>query len=463
MRSTIHCVTTLYSHQARAVEKLLPSRVGALFMDMGTGKTRAAIDLVVRRQERISRVVWFCPVSLKETIRYEIAKHTDTPPGQIYVFSDRTQISSLPEACWYVVGIESMSQSDRLALAANHLIDDATKVVVDESDYIKGYSAKRTYRITRMSERSRYRLILTGTPISQGVVDLYSQMAFLSPKILGYNSFYAFARNHLEYSDVYPGLVVRSRRVDQIAAKIQPYVYQVRKEDCLDLPGKVYERRYHGLTGPQIEAYQQAKDEILLNVESDYLDSYTIFRLFSALQQIVSGFWNRDGERLEFPCTRIDVAMSALAGVPGGCKVIIWTKYLYSLERLAGELASKYGPGSVATLYGGLSERERMREIERFRGPATYLVSTQGTGGRGAHPGAGTRDLHRHLARHGVERGAEALERARVGQPDGHHHRDAQRDAEGGHGRAQRLAAQEPEDEQPKQPHRHPPRTAGSR
>src|SRR5690606_1079940 len=70
------CTSELLPYQQEAVAKLLPSKVGALFMDMGTGKTRTAIEFVRLRQHKIDRVVWFCPVSLKETIRVEILKHT---------------------------------------------------------------------------------------------------------------------------------------------------------------------------------------------------------------------------------------------------------------------------------------------------------------------------------------------------------------------------------------------------
>jgi len=111
-------------------------------------------------------------------------------------------------------------------------------VICDESSYIKGHSAIRTNRITYISSRAKYRLALTGTPISQGVEDLFAQMRFLSPKILGYRSFYSFAANHLEYSDKYPGMVVRAHNLEYIAAKIQPYVYQVTKEECLDPAGQ---------------------------------------------------------------------------------------------------------------------------------------------------------------------------------------------------------------------------------
>ena len=382
--------TKLYSWQQAAVDKLVRPRVSALFMDMGTGKTRTAIELVARRQRRISNVVWFCPVSLKETIEYEIGKHTDGASVHVFDANGLTDMRNVPRAFWYVVGIESMSSSDRTVLTANALINPASYVLVDESGYIKGHHALRTQRITALSARARYRTILTGTPMSQGVQDLFSQMGFLSPKILGYNSFYSFAANHLEYSEKYPGLVVRAHNTEWLAAKMQPYVYQVTKDECLDLPDKLFDRRYFGMTDEQREAYQRAKYEILFNLDDDEIDSYVIFRLFTALQQITSGFWNyrphvgAEPHLLEFEHRRTDALLDAVADLPAGAQVVIWCKFVYSLRQIAETLGAARGADGVALFYGGLDARERSVELARWRhGDVRFLVATQATGGHG--------------------------------------------------------------------------------
>lgn len=372
--------TELYPHQRLPVDKLLRSRVGGLFMDLGTGKTRVAIEFAHLRQAKIDRVVWFCPVSLKATIAYEIGKHTDAP---VCVFDDRTTRYDAPRSTpWHVIGIESMSSSDRMVLAASSLITPDSFVIVDESSYIKGHWAIRTRRITRMAERARYRLILTGTPLSQGVQDLFAQMRFLSPKILGYHSFYSFAANHLEYSDKYPGLVVKAHNTGWLAAKMQPYVYQVTKDEAgLDLPAKLYDRRYFHLTDEQEVAYAAAKWDILMQAEE--VDSYVIFQLFTALQQIVSGFWNRDGRLCEYPHRRLDTLESVILALPADEKVIIWCKYRYSVARIVERLAAEYGPASVVEFHGGLNEAKRTAEMERWRREARFLVATMASGGHG--------------------------------------------------------------------------------
>lgn len=383
-------MTELMPWQEAAVQKLKPTRVGGLFMEMGTGKSRSIIEIVKQKIYKIDKVVWFCPVSLKPTIFLEILKHTNAK--DIYVFDEKTTSENIPSVRWYIIGIESMSSSNRVVFAASKLITDQSFVILDESSYIKGHRAKRTERITLIAEKAKYRFVLTGTPISQGVEDLFSQMKFLSPQILGYRSWYTFANNHLEYSERHPGLIVRTHNTEQLAAKIAPYVYQVTKEECMSLPGKHYKTKYFKLSEEQREAYEAAKNEILLNIDMmDDFKPYTIFRLFGVLQQIASGFWNHRHVRgdvmsyyrygfLEFPENRLNTLINIL---PSDKKTIIWAKFRYDIDRIVSTLREYYGPESVAVFTGSTPQKERQKEVEKFREPAQFFVSTQSCGGHG--------------------------------------------------------------------------------
>jgi len=375
--------TNLMHHQLVAVNKLSSSRVSGLFMEMGTGKTRTAIELVKIRAAKIDKVIWYCPVALKETIRHEIQKHTNCQ--DIYIFDDKTTMSTLPVARWYIIGIESMSSSARVIAAANALTTDTTLVILDESSYIKGHDALRTLRITFISEKAKYRLILTGTPLSQGIIDLYAQMKFMSPKILGYSSFYSFAANHLEYSEKYPGLIVRAHNTKYIAAKIQPYVYQVTKAECLDLPAKTYEKRYIHLTEKQWEYYNQARDEILDEMLDDHneFSSIAIYRLFTALQSIVSGFWNHKGKKIEMRCNRQTALIEIIGEIPLDAKIVIFAKFQYDIATIKEALIKEYGIVSVAEFHGGLSEKQKEQELQKFRNDARFFLATQSSGGHG--------------------------------------------------------------------------------
>ena len=383
--------TDLLEHQRLAVAKLLPTKVGALFMDMGTGKSRTLIELARVRAAKFDRLVWFCPVSLKATVRHEILKHTSCQPADIYMFPQDVPDSVPSDASWYIIGIESMSASDKAYLAALNVITEQSFVVVDESIYIKGWRAKRSRRITRMASLAKYRAIMTGTPFTQGAADLFAQLFFLSPKILGYSSFYSFAKNHIEYETIkVGGQHIRTGRIlrchDELvlARKMAPYVYQVRKEECLDLPEKLYETRYFEMSAAQASAYQQAKDfmaeQIML---ADIGDNTPILALFTKLQSITCGFWTPpyDGERQTLEHGRVDLLMTVLEEIPAGEKVIIWAKYRHAVDEIADALDSD----SVAFFHGGISPAQREADVMRWRtDPACrYLVATQAAGGHG--------------------------------------------------------------------------------
>jgi len=375
-------VTSLLPHQVEAVTKLLPSRVGGLFMEMGTGKSRTAIELARLRQHKIDRVIWFCPVSLKTTVDYEIRKHTTCADDAIYVFDHRTHEDTVPmDRFWYVVGIESMSLGSRAFFSVAQLIDERTIVIVDESTYIKGHWAKRTKRVTQMSEKARYRLVLTGTPITQGIVDLYAQMRFLSPKILGYHSFYSFARNHLEYSTRNKGQIVRTLNRKWIIERIRPYVYQVTKAECLTLPDKIHVDHYCHLSADQEDAYEAAKKDFVDDLlryddDRDMSNGIAIFRLFSRLQSIACGI--KDGDLIDNH--RLNL-LAAVASAVRDSHVVIWAKYRKNVQQIVKRLQAE---GFSALGYDGrVPERQRQGLLDGWRRSGGFLVATQGLGSHG--------------------------------------------------------------------------------
>ena len=164
----------LLNQQSDAIEHLLEWRVGALFMEAGTGKTRVAVELVNAVSD-IDLVLWVGPL---RTIC------TDDPNTSVPVEIGKWGGFNCKNVQF--VGIESLQSSDRIYLDTLSKIEKAKKtfVIVDESLKIKNAEAKRTKRLLHIGEIVQYKLILNGTPLSKNLLDLWSQMEFLSPKIL---------------------------------------------------------------------------------------------------------------------------------------------------------------------------------------------------------------------------------------------------------------------------------------
>ena len=391
-----HLKTSLLPHQAAAVEKVLPSRVGALFMDQGTGKSLTLLAIAARRQGKWDRLFWVTPCGLRSNVCRQIAEHTDIPSSAVCVWNSKT-LDAGPDrgALIHVVGIETIGSSDRATLALGELVSSRSFGAVDESTYIKGPSARRSVRLTSLSRKARYRMILTGTPLTQGCVDLWSQFAFLSTKILGYESFWRFANRHLVYDEVkVDGRRIRTDRIigerytNELAERIAPYTYQIRKDECLSLPDKIHETVWTEMTDEQAAAYSACKDDFLEELDSKAewdISPTAIFRLYSRLQGVVCGFWRPSGgdavESLE--STRISALLGTISGIPDSEKVVVWARYLRCADEVCRALAHKYGKDAVQPYHGRMSVQEREASLCRWRGAGRILVATQGVASHG--------------------------------------------------------------------------------
>ena len=161
----------LLNNQSNAINHLETKKVGALFKSPGTGKTRTAIELI--KQVYPDYVLWLAPY---KSVNPKI---------------ESSGIKSEVEK-WYkfknidFYAIESIGMSDRIYLEVLKKLESKSNpfIVVDESLLIKNSDAKRTQRLLDLSNLAEYKLILNGTPFSRDLTDLWSQMAFLSQKIL---------------------------------------------------------------------------------------------------------------------------------------------------------------------------------------------------------------------------------------------------------------------------------------
>ena len=154
----------LTNQQHQAFKKFKELKVGALFMEQGTGKTRVALELV--KDTDCDLVLFFCPFSTKKNLLAEIEKWGIDVKFKVY-------------------GYETIASSDNTYLDILKFIEGRNVfIVADESIFIKNESSKRYRRLIKIAEYSNYRLILNGTPITKNEWDIYNQMNFLSPKII---------------------------------------------------------------------------------------------------------------------------------------------------------------------------------------------------------------------------------------------------------------------------------------
>lgn len=368
------CATELYEHQRRAVEKLSKIKVGALYMEMGTGKTRTALELIARRYNagKVNHILWLCPCSVRTTIRREIEKH---------VVGDTSMFT--------ICGIETLSSSIKTNVQLLELVQNKNVfLVVDESNLVKNHRAKRTRNIMRLAEHCKYKLILNGTPVSRNEADLFAQWQILDWRILGYRSFWSFAQNHVVWDDNVRGKIRDIKNVDYLTRRIAPYTYQVKKEECLDLPKKIYRTYYFDMTNEQASLYAYVADKLLFEI--DEFKPYTIYRLFSGLQAVTSGFAvDVSGPHLKIKPffdspkenPRVDMLLTVLAKLDG--KVMIFCKYTKEIEDITELLNREYGEGAAVPFYGELNTKQRQKSLDVFANGAQFLIANKTTAGYG--------------------------------------------------------------------------------
>ena len=112
-------------------------------------------------------------------------------------------------------------------------------LICDESSRIKTPGAKRTKRLIRLSQLAEYRRILTGTPITTGIQNLYSQFKFLSPWILGHNAYEHFKNEYIIFGGYDNREIVGYKNTEKLLDKIAQFSYRIKKKECLDLPDKI--------------------------------------------------------------------------------------------------------------------------------------------------------------------------------------------------------------------------------
>lgn len=356
----------LLPHQTAAVEKLIKLKVGALFMEQGTGKTITVLEVIRRRIEsgKIESIIWLCPCSAKGNIKREIVKHC--PDEMLKYFT--------------ICGIETLSSSNR---AVSYLFNLSTSkkcfLIVDESLLIKNPRAYRTENILKIGKKCAYRMILNGTPVSRNEADLFSQFFLLDWRILGYRSYWGFAANHLEFDEY--GKLHKVLNVDRLATKIAPYTYQVKKSDCIKLPEKGYDVYYFNLTANQDEEYDRVSKILMGQVDEWHSD--TIYRLFSGLQAVISGkrlIFNVDASHFEtiemFGNPADNPRIKRLLDIlPEDEKTIVFCRYESEIAQLC-----KMLPDAVR-FDGKTSLKNRESALKEFSGRKKYIIANRNCAG----------------------------------------------------------------------------------
>jgi SNF2 family DNA or RNA helicase len=289
-----------------------------------------------------------------------------------------------------VMNIEAFSTIRGSKYAGRFLLCHDAMMVIDESTTIKTPTSARSKSTEKVGRGARFKRIATGSPVTKSPMDLYQQCAFLSPNCLNAASYYSFQARYavvIERSVATHSFkqVVGYRRLDELKEKLDRFSFRVTKEECLDLPDKLYVKREVDLTDEQRRAYLQMKAMALSQFKEGVTSTVNALTQLMRLHQIVCGHVKLDnGEVIELPNNRIGELLSVVEETDG--KIIIWANYRHDIEAIKLALSKEYGMNSVGMYYGDTPDDERKRVLEEFQKPNSemrFFVGNPSTGGYG--------------------------------------------------------------------------------
>ena len=395
--------TKPYAHQMTALEKSWNKETYAYFMEMGTGKTKVLIDnaAMLYDKGKVDGVLIIAPKGVVKTwYEQELPTHLPNHIEKVSVLWQsnitKTQQEKLdelfePESVLHILimNVEAFSTTKGTEFAHKFISCHNTLMVIDESTTIKNPSAKRTKNILKLSTETKYRRVMTGSPVTKNPLDLYSQCYFLDPFHLEHESYYSFRMRYAIMNTLH----VRGRSIQvvngfknlgELSEKLKPFSYRVLKEDCLDLPEKNWTKRQITLTPDQRKLYIQMKQTALAQLNGKVTSTVTVLTQLMRLHQITCGhFTADDGTTQPIDNNRLNELMNVVSEMEG--KAIIWAHYQYDITSIIREIVKVHGPGSVVDYYGLTPQDERQGNIKKFQSDprCRFLVGTPSTGGYG--------------------------------------------------------------------------------
>ena len=388
--------TEPFKHQRQSLIEGAEPHNFAYFMEMGTGKTKVAIDnaAYLYQAQKIDYVFVIAPNSVYQNWKKEIDIHCPEETN-IYIWKvskDKIFKMDPNKLTFVLMNVEALSHASGKKWLESKLQKHGMRsmIILDESTSIKNLKASRTKAIIKIGQLARFKRILTGSPITKSPLDLFSQCAFLDKKLLGYENFTVFKSKYaVMYSIERGGYSIQIPKyyvnLEELEFKLKNFSYRVRKKDCLDLPEKMYVQRYVDMPEEQRQAYDRLKITAMTIMQDEEVSYNNKLTELLKLQQVTNGFVKTDeGNIVDFKTNaKLKELMSIIEETQDKC--IIWANYVHNIESIKSKLAETYGTDSVVSIYGKDSVEDRNQAVENFQNKDEYrfLVGNPTVGGYG--------------------------------------------------------------------------------
>ena len=384
------------AHQRLAFHRYRDVPAFALNAEQGTGKTKIVIDKAAwlwRKGELDLVVVFSNKGSYLNWESDELPKHMPIP-SKVYIW-DRGLVEGVhvttSNLAVLLVNIEALSQDRKRnleKLIAGYLRACRALIVVDEASSIKSHRARCSTAVYRLGKLAVHRVTMTGTPITKSPLDLFGQYRFLDPTLLGtkYEKFkkrYAvLQRKKIWRTGKFYDKIIGYQRQEELFRIIRPITFRVTKDECLDLPDKIYERRMFHLSDAQQSLYNQMKRRGMAKYKGRLASCTNAMTKLLRLHQIALGYFvDDDGDLFTIPNERLRILSDIIDTVESE-KIIIWCPYIdQALRPVAQSLRMRYSGQGVIDYHGETTDRGKKIAAFRKDPSCRFLVANQSVGG----------------------------------------------------------------------------------
>jgi SNF2 family DNA or RNA helicase len=407
-----------FKHQLEALTKCGSREFYAYFMEPGLGKSKTVIDDAVILYEggKVDTVLVVCPISAMSVWKREIANNSnaviscwpDDPTNdrnlRFYIINhdalvskavnrtktikkleetkDKKEIKKLTDKVKKIEG----NETDGFSVASKFLMSSSRcMMVIDESSVICNWKSLRTEYCTKLGEMTQYRRILTGSPITNNPIDLYSQLYWLDPTTVRNRSYYAFRNHFCDLGGFKGKQIVGYKNLGELINICKQHGCRIKSEDALTLPKQNWLIREVTLGKDARNLYDKIVEEDIVPLLDDYgnesvINTALILTQMIKLRQVCGGTLIDDDKKAHIVGTeKLDELLITLDEWNGIDNVIIW--HQWSAEGKMIEEALKKRKKSAVLFNGSVPSNERGKMISDFEdGKTNYLLVQNDTG-----------------------------------------------------------------------------------
>lgn len=349
--------TKPWRHQKQALEYLYPRSTGALYTDMGTGKTKVMIDLIRNRAD-MKRVLIVGTVKACEVWEHEIKIHGNTRKFrviQLVKLSTEKKIALLTEelkkakndpkdvSTVIIINYESIWREPLDAYLLRKTVGIDT-VICDESHKIKSPSSKCSRYLAKIGKRVKNRYLVTGTPTSESPMDVYAQYRFLDPTIFGTN----YGEFCQQYQNVDVNISSRVgytvldkknpyKNLDDLKEKMFSCAFCI--ESSIKLPPTKNITVTFDLEDRAVRLYKELKKEGIVELNGGVLDVSNVLSMILREQQLTSGYLpvekeDRSKKVINISKARIKAFENLLKTFNKGEPIVVFARYKKDLKNI---------------------------------------------------------------------------------------------------------------------------------